>query len=145
MLNAFKNFVGNQKIVSLPKGGENMGANTEFNREKCEIFPRTIRELLKRLVEQWVTIILDAEEGPERVEVEAVVGDLLVAETVNHKFKFVDIKCICAVIVDREDLLESIFGREFDEREHENEKHEHECEKNEHESERSRMVASRFN
>lgn len=58
-----------------------MGANTEFNQERCEIFPRTIRELLKRLVERHVTIILDAEEGPEMVEVEAVVGELLVAET----------------------------------------------------------------
>ena len=52
-----------------------MGANMEFNRERCEIIPGTIRELLKRLVERWVTIILDAEEGPERVEIEAVVGD----------------------------------------------------------------------
>ena len=115
-----------------------MGANMEFNRERCEIIPGTIRELLKRLVERWVTIILDAEGGPERVEIEAVVGDLLVAETVNHKFKFVDIKCICAVIVDREELLESIFGREFNERERE-------CGKCEHENENPRMIVGRLN
>lgn len=79
--------------------------------------PSTIRELLKLLCEREVTIILDAEEEPEKVEIEAVVGDLLVAETEDHKFKFVDIRCICAVIVDREELLEAIFGPSCEEEE----------------------------
>lgn len=74
--------------------------------------PSTIKELLKQLIEKEVTIILDAEDEPEKVEIEAVVGDLLVAETKCRKFKFVDIACICAVIVDREELLEGIFSCE---------------------------------
>jgi len=45
-----------------------------------------------------------------RVEIEAIVGDTLIAETEKHIFKFIDIKCICEVIIDRDDLLESIIG-----------------------------------
>jgi hypothetical protein len=81
--------------------------NSKINFRK---FPGTIRELLKLLCGEDVTIILDAEDEPEHVEIEAVIGNLLVAETNNDKFKFVDIDCICAVIVDREDLLEGIFS-----------------------------------
>ena len=110
------------------------------DRKMFRRIPETIRELLKLLIERKVTIILDAEEEPEKVEIEAVVGDLLVAETEDHKFKFVDIKCICAVIVDREELLEGIFGTECEEEEedrHEHEKHEKErCENERHENER---------
>ena len=97
----------------------------------CEEFkfkgiPCTMRELLKQLIERKVTLILDAETKPEHVEIEAVVGDLLVAEVIDEcekkdrDFKFVEIKCICAVIVDREELLESIFSKECPEKkEHE--------------------------
>jgi hypothetical protein len=77
--------------------------------------PSTIKELLKLLCGQDVTLILDAHDGPENVEIEAIIGDLLVAETTNNRFKFVDIDCICAVIVDREDLLEGIFNCENEE------------------------------
>jgi hypothetical protein len=110
----------NSKISSSPEGDDILGVNTERNEVRCRVIPETIRELLKRLVEQCVTIILDAEEEPERVEVEAVVGDLLVAETVDHKFKFVDIRCICAVIVDREALIEGLLGTKFRDERNEN-------------------------
>lgn len=105
---------------SLPEGGDNLKANEERNEARCRVIPETIRELLKRLVEKCVTIILDAEEEPETVEVEAVVGDLLVAETVDHKFKFVDIRCICAVIVDREELIEGLLDTRFHNERNEN-------------------------
>jgi hypothetical protein len=72
--------------------------------------PGTIKELLKLLCGKDVTLILDAHDCPENVEIEAIIGNLLVAETTNHRFKFVDIDCICAVIVDREELLEGIFN-----------------------------------
>jgi class 3 adenylate cyclase len=85
------------------------------NRNFLRGFPGTIRDLLKLLCEKEVTIILDAEEEPEHVEIEAVIGDLLVAEF-DDKFKFIDINCICAVIVDREDILESIFDCDNNER-----------------------------
>lgn len=107
------NRTNNLEISSSPEGDDILGVNAERNEVRCRVIPETIRELLKRLVEQCVTIILDAEEEPETVEVEAVVGDLLVAETVDHKFKFVDIRCICAVIVDREELIEGLLGTKF--------------------------------
>lgn len=101
---------------SIPEGGDNLRVNAERNETKCRVIPETIRELLRRLVEKCVTIIIDAEEGPETVEVEAVVGDLLVAETECHKLKFVDIRCICAVIVDREELIEGLLDTRFREK-----------------------------
>ena len=50
--------------------------------------PGTIRDLLRRFIERKVVIVLDAEVEPELVEIENVVGDLLIAEFGN-KFIFV--------------------------------------------------------
>ncbi|HHV59960.1 MAG TPA: hypothetical protein GXX49_06680 [Clostridiaceae bacterium] len=77
---------------------------------KVAAIPGSIRELLKKLIERRVTIVLDANVEPECVEIENVVGNILVAEFGN-KFKFVDIDCICEIIVDRDELLEALLGR----------------------------------
>jgi hypothetical protein len=122
------------------------------NRLNPRNIPGTIRELLKLLCEKKVTIILDAEEEPEHVEIEAVIGDLLVAETNNRDFKFVDIKCICAVIVDREELLEGIFNcdNENENERDNNGKHEDDCHENErrenerHENDKRENEGERF-
>jgi len=72
--------------------------------------PGSIKELLKRLIERKVVIVLDANVEPECVEIENVVGNLLVAEF-QGKFKFVDIDCICEVIISRDELLEALLGK----------------------------------
>lgn len=95
-------------IVKL-EGENNMSFFNEEGSNKQKFIPGSIRQLLKRLIEREITIVLDAETPPEKVEVEAVVGDLLVAETEDRRIKFVDINCICEIIIDREELLESIF------------------------------------
>lgn len=80
----------------------------------CTHTPGSIKELLELLIEEEVTIILESGET-EEVEVEAVVGNLLVAtieDNCDHDdecFKFIDIDCICAVIVECEDILENIL------------------------------------
>lgn len=70
----------------------------------------SIKNLLRQFIERKVIIVLDAETGPELVEVENVVGDLLIAEF-EGQFKFVDINCICEVIIGRDELLEALLGR----------------------------------
>ena len=74
--------------------------------------PKNIRELLVLLTESGedvkVTIILDGEDE-ETVEIEAVVGNMLVSTINGGCFKFVDIDCICAVIVPCEAIVENIF------------------------------------
>ncbi|HCT64186.1 MAG TPA: hypothetical protein DIC60_02750 [Lachnospiraceae bacterium] len=78
----------------------------------CTNTPGSIKELLELLIEEEVTIVLKSGET-ECVEIEAVVGNLLVATIEGHKcgerFKFIDICCICAVIVECEDILENIL------------------------------------
>lgn len=85
-----------------------MRAGNIFESRSFKEVPGSIKELLKLLEEECVTIILESGEE-EKVEVEAVVGNLLVATTNKDDFKFVDIDCICAVIVDCEDILENIL------------------------------------
>lgn len=78
----------------------------------CTNTPGSIKELLELLIEEEVTIVLESGET-EEVEVEAVVGNLLVAtiegQCDDECFKFIDIDCICAVIVECEDILENIL------------------------------------
>lgn len=76
-------------------------------------FPDNIRDLLKLLAdddENRVTIVIDACEDCilENVEIVAVIGDLAVFRC-HDKFKFVDICCICEVIVDCETILDEIL------------------------------------
>jgi hypothetical protein len=90
-----------------------MGIREDNGRRTFKEIPGSIRELLKLLADTdediRVTLILEAEEEHEHVTIEAVVGNLLVATIDCDKFKFIDIDCICAVIVDCEDILESIL------------------------------------
>lgn len=84
--------------------GKNAGIKTF-----CNIVPGTIRDLLSLLIEQKVKIILKSGEE-EKIEIEAVVGDLVVASICDEdKIKFIDVHCICAVIVECEDILENIL------------------------------------
>jgi hypothetical protein len=77
---------------------------------RFKLIPGSIRELLKRLINRKAVIVLDANIDPEFVEIENVVGNLLVAEF-QGKFKFVDIDCICEVIISRDELLEALLGK----------------------------------
>lgn len=83
-------------------------SRVSFNRNS----PCSIRELLKLLADNdedvRVTLILESGEK-ECVEIESVSGNLLVATVNEDDFKFIDIDCICAVIVEARDILESIF------------------------------------
>ena len=95
----------------LPQGNTNAGnIGNDCISTGFSVIPGTIRELLKIFEERRVKIVLEARQNPEIIEIEAIVGDILVAETEERKFKFIDIKCICEVIIDREELLESILS-----------------------------------
>ncbi len=78
----------------------------------CRNTPSSIRELLKLLadVDEDVEVKLILKSGEkECVTVQAVSGNLLVATIYEEDVKFIDIDCICAVIVDCKDVLESLF------------------------------------
>jgi hypothetical protein len=77
---------------------------------KFSPIPGSIKELLRRLINRKVVIVLDANVDPEFIEIENVVGNLLVAQF-QGKFKFVDIDCICEVIISRDELLEALLGK----------------------------------
>lgn len=97
---------------------------SDFNELKsCTPISGNIRDLLRQFIERKVVIVLDAEMEPELIEVENVVGNLLIAEF-NNKFKFVDIDCICEVIIGRDELLEALLGRRRIREEEEHENHE---------------------
>ncbi len=93
---------------------------------KSAVIPGSIRELLKKLIERKVTIVLDANVGPECIEIENVVGNILVAEF-GDKFKFVDIDCICEVIVGRDELLEALLGKKCCNDDKDKKHHNHKC------------------
>jgi hypothetical protein len=76
-------------------------------------FPDNIRDLLCLLVDDEnnrVTIILNTCDDcvQENVEVVSVIGTLAVFRC-HDKFKFVDIHCICEVIVDCETILSELL------------------------------------
>lgn len=70
--------------------------------------PTSITELLRSLIGERVTIILESGEI-ERIRIIAVSGDLLVAEFFRCSIKFVRIDCICAVRAECTDILENIL------------------------------------
>lgn len=84
-----------------------MGRFSRPRKKLCKDIPGNIKELLKLLIGEKVIIVLSSGES-ECVKVEAVIGNLLLADVCN-KFNFIDICCICAVIVECEDILENIF------------------------------------
>lgn len=76
-------------------------------------FPDNIRDLLCLLVDDEnnrATIILNTCDDcvQENVEVVSVIGNLAVFRC-HDKFKFVDIHCICEVIVDCETILNELL------------------------------------
>jgi hypothetical protein len=105
--------VGNERFVNE---GERLGAENLGKRENEEHLnfhegiPQSIRQLLRFLAGERVTIILKSGET-EHVRVEAVVGDLLIAQVEDDIIKFIDIECICAIIVECEEILNNILRR----------------------------------
>lgn len=76
-------------------------------------FPDNIKDLLCLLVDEndnRATIILNTCDDcvQENVEVVSVIGDLAIFRC-HDKFKFVDIHCICEVIVDCETILNELL------------------------------------
>lgn len=91
-------------------------------REECEMerpghnLPTNIKELLEALRGQCVTLILASGEREPHVRIEAVIGNLLLVKLPGQccsRFKFVDIECICAVITNCEEILNTIFREKF--------------------------------
>lgn len=87
-----------------------MGKECKRDRDfKVRHFPDNIRDLLCLLVDgdnNTATIILNTCDDcvQENVEIVSVIGDLAIFRC-HDKFKFVDIRCICEVIVDCETIL----------------------------------------
>lgn len=77
------------------------------NKNNNCVLPTSIRDILKSLVDEDVTIVLKSGKC-EDVEILGVRGNLLIASP-NGDIKFVDIDCICEVIADPEDVLEGLF------------------------------------
>jgi hypothetical protein len=71
--------------------------------------PGSIRDVLKNLIDDEITIVLASGEK-ERVKVAAVVGDLLIATCDGKLLKFVDIGCICEVLASCSDFLDDAFN-----------------------------------
>ena len=80
---------------------------------KSNCLPGSIRALLKLLIEKEVVLVLKTDCKPQCVEIEAVVGNLVIVED-NNNFRFIDIDCICEVIVSCHELLEALLGDESD-------------------------------
>ncbi len=91
---------------------ENIDLNNINN--KLSIIPGKIKDLLKILVCRRVKIVLNAHQSPQMVKIRDVVGDILVAETdtgtEENSIKFIDINCICEILISHEELLESILN-----------------------------------
>jgi len=97
-------------IDDLPKRDANQkNINEDCNRSKFSFIPGTIRELLKIFENREVTIVIEARQEPERVKIQAIVGDILVAKTKEQDIKFIDINCICEIIIGSDELLNSII------------------------------------
>ena len=89
----------------------------EFDMEdRSHGLPTNIRQLLEALRGQFVTLILESGEREPHVRIEAVIGNLVLVKLPGQcgsRFKFVDIDCICAVITNCEEVLNTIFRESF--------------------------------
>jgi hypothetical protein len=74
----------------------------------CQKLPNTIRCLLEGLAGKTVTIISKSGDK-ETVEIEGVIGDILVSG-LDGCFKFTVISCICSVIASCDDLIDAAFA-----------------------------------
>jgi hypothetical protein len=77
----------------------------------CTKLPNTIRDLLKGLTGKTVTIISKSGDK-ETVEIEGVIGDILVSG-LDGCFKFTVISCICSVIAKCDDLIDAAFAADY--------------------------------
>jgi hypothetical protein len=85
-----------------------------INEMRRDFSPDNIRELLELLRGEVVTLILESGEKERCVRIEAVIGDLLLVKIRIGdcpRFKFVDIHCICAVIVECEEIIDNLIHR----------------------------------
>ena len=89
----------------------NCGGTTN-NGECSRFFPDNIKELLKRLVCEWV-VITYVNGCKERVRIECVTCDLLVVREQNT-FRFINIDCICSVAANSDTILDSLLGSNCD-------------------------------
>lgn len=71
----------------------------------CPDFPKSIRELLMALKSEEVSIILQSGEEEDDLTILGVSGDLLVALS-DRSYKFIDISCICKIIICKEEVRE---------------------------------------
>lgn len=96
-----------------------MGKDCRKDKEfRIKHFPDNIRDLLCLLVDNEdnrATIILNTCDDcvQENIEVVSVIGDLAVFRC-HDKFKFVNIRCICEVIVDCETILNELLESKSD-------------------------------
>jgi hypothetical protein len=74
----------------------------------CQKLPNTLRGLLDGLAGKTVTIISKSGDK-ETVEIEGVIGDILVSN-LDGCFKFTVISCICSVIAKCDDLIDAAFA-----------------------------------
>lgn len=78
--------------------------------ECAKFFPDSIKELLKKLAKECVIITYKGGHK-EKVRIECVSGNLLVAKEGGCLFRFIDIDCICAVTAECYDVLEGILNK----------------------------------
>jgi len=101
----------NNFIIPLDLSDESFDVSKGFK----DVMPRSLKELLKMLICRVVTIVLNAQNCPQKVKIRDISGDILVAETPGRGeekvIKFIDINCICEVIVSSDELLRSILEK----------------------------------
>ena len=88
----------------------NTNANNINGAECSRFFPQTIKGALARLVCECVVITL-RNGCKEKVRIECISGNLLVAKEGGCLFRFIDIDCICAVTAECYDVLEGILNK----------------------------------
>jgi hypothetical protein len=79
-----------------------------MEKECCCNLAGSLKPLLEGLKGKQVIIISRSGEK-ETVEIEGVIGDILVSN-VNGGFKFTLISCLCSVIASCDDLLDTVFS-----------------------------------
>lgn len=83
--------------------------NDNISRSNSSVIPETIKELLNKFIGKEVIIVLNARRKQEKVKIKDIVDEILVSETEDREIKFIDINCICEVIIDDKILLKTIL------------------------------------
>ena len=92
---------GYNRKVSDVKEDENESASS--------MLPGTMKELLAWFTGRNIAVVVNGSNSPERIHIRRITGELLVAETEEHEFKFIDMNCICEAIISGDELLESLI------------------------------------